>query len=108
MPLTRGASTPTDLTPITGGWGGQVQHLNPTTDAGDKSPSPKANPGVAPKISPLLSLRCPLPARLGPLVHRDSEHLMVVGMSASRSAHTSMMGPDLECPWVSFRHLLMR
>ena len=37
--------------PITGGWGGQVQHLNPTTDAGDKSPSPKANPGVAPKIS---------------------------------------------------------
>ena len=33
------------------GLGGQVQHLNPTTDAGDKSPSPKANPGVAPKIS---------------------------------------------------------
>ena len=51
-PLTRGALTPADLTPITGGWGGQVQHLNPPTDAGDKTPSPKANPGVAPKISP--------------------------------------------------------
>ena len=58
-PLTRGALTPADLAPITGGWGGQVQHLNLTADVGDKSLSPKANPGgVAPKISPPVTLRC--------------------------------------------------
>jgi hypothetical protein len=81
------------------GWWGQVQHPNPTTDGGDKSLSPKANPGVLPPRFPsLLSPRCLPPARLGHGVHRDSEHLMVVGMSASRSAWTSMMAPDLAGP----------
>ena len=51
-PLTRGVLTPADLTPISGGWWGQVQHLNPTTDVGDKSLSPKANPGVLPPRFP--------------------------------------------------------